>query len=41
VDLLTPLRLEVRSLARGLLVWPRHLPYTVAAELAGFGPAAR
>jgi hypothetical protein len=36
VDLLTPLRLPVRSLARGLLVWPRHLPYAVAAELAGF-----
>ena len=37
VGLLTPLRLQVRSLARGLLVWPRHLPYAVAAELAGFG----
>lgn len=37
VDLLTPLRLQIRSLARGLLVWPRHLPYAVAAELAGFG----
>jgi hypothetical protein len=41
VDLLTPLRLQVRQLARGLLVWPRHLPYAVAAELAGFGPTAR
>jgi len=41
VDLLTPFRLQVRSLARGLLVWPRHLPYAVAAELAGFGPGAR
>ena len=40
VDLLTPLRLQVRSLARGLLVWPRHLPYAVAAELAGFGVPA-
>jgi hypothetical protein len=40
VDVLTPLRLQVRSLARGLLVWPRHLPYAVAAELAGFGAAA-
>jgi hypothetical protein len=39
-DLLTPLRLQVRSLARGLLVWPRHLPYAVAAELAGFGTSA-
>ncbi len=37
VDQLTPLRLQVRSLARGLLAWPRHLPYAVAAELAGFG----
>lgn len=41
VEVLTPLRLQVRSLARGLLVWPRHLPYAVAAELAGFGAAAR
>lgn len=40
VDLLTPLRLQVRSLARGLLVWPRHLPYAVAAELAGFAVPA-
>jgi hypothetical protein len=39
VDVLTPLRLRIRSLARGLLVWPRHLPYAVAAELAGFGSA--
>ncbi len=39
VEFLTPLRLQVRSLARGLLVWPRYLPYTVAAELAGFGRA--
>jgi hypothetical protein len=41
VDVLTPLRLQIRSLARGLLVWPRHLPYAVAAELAGFVIAAR
>jgi len=41
VHLLTPLRPRIRSLARGLLAWPRHLPYAVAAELAGFGaPAA-
>ncbi|HEX7163193.1 MAG TPA: M50 family metallopeptidase [Trebonia sp.] len=39
VDVLTPLRLQIRSLARGLLVWPHHLPYAVAAELAGFGTA--
>jgi hypothetical protein len=41
VELLTPLRLQVRTLARGLLVWPRHLPYAVAAELAGFAVPAR
>ncbi|MGH3252171.1 MAG: hypothetical protein ACRDOI_38995, partial [Trebonia sp.] len=35
-DVLTPLRPQIRSLARGLLVWPRHLPYAVAAGLAGF-----
>jgi Peptidase M50B-like len=40
VDKLTPLRLQIRDLARGLLVWPRHLPYAVAAELAGFAAAA-
>ncbi|WP_045878608.1 hypothetical protein [Pseudofrankia sp. DC12] len=39
VDQLTPWRPGVRSLARGLLVWPRHLPYAVAAELAGPPPA--
>ena len=38
-DLLTPLRLQIRILARGLLVWPRYLPYAVAAGLAGFGGA--
>jgi hypothetical protein len=36
VRLLTPLRPQIRSLARGLLAWPRHLPYAVAADLAGF-----
>jgi hypothetical protein len=41
VDVLTPLRLAIRSLARGLLTWPRPLPYAVAAELAGFGSSAR
>ncbi len=40
VDVLTPLRLQVRTLARGLLAWPRYLPYAVAADLAGFGAAA-
>jgi hypothetical protein len=41
VDLLTPLRPQVRTLARGLLAWPRHLPYAVAADLAGFAVPAR
>jgi hypothetical protein len=41
VDRLTPLRLPVRALARGLLAWPRHLPHAVAAELAGLGSPAR
>ncbi|MBL7492195.1 hypothetical protein I6A60_30370 [Frankia sp. AgB1.9] len=39
VDRLTPLRPGVRTLARGLLVWPRHLPYAVAAALAAPLPA--
>jgi len=34
VEALTPMRLQIRLLARGLLVWPRHLPYAVAAALA-------
>lgn len=38
VERLTPLRSRIRALARGLLVWPRHLPYAVAAELAAPGP---
>jgi hypothetical protein len=41
VDVLTPLRLQVRTLARGLLAWPRHLPYAVAADLAGFAVPTR
>lgn len=32
---LTPLRPSVRRLARALLVHPRHLPYQVAAAVAG------
>ena len=36
VRLLTPLRPRIRDLARGMLVHPRHLPYAVAATLAGF-----
>lgn len=38
VRLLTPLRPRIRELARALLVHPRHLPYEVAAAIAGFGP---
>jgi len=37
VRLLTPLRPRIRDLARGMLVHPRHLPYAVAAAVAGFG----
>ncbi len=33
-QLLLPLRLSVRQVARGLLVHPRHLPYQVVAALA-------
>jgi hypothetical protein len=33
-ELLTPLRVQIRQLARALLVHPRHLPYGVAAALA-------
>jgi hypothetical protein len=35
VQVLTPLRPRIARLARGLLVHPRHLPYTVAAAVAG------
>jgi hypothetical protein len=31
---LTPQRLRIRHLARALLVYPRHLPYAVAAAIA-------
>ena len=37
VELLTPLRPRIRQLARGLLVYPRHLPYEVAVAIAGSG----
>jgi hypothetical protein len=40
-QLLTPLRLEMRQLARSLLVHPRHLPYNVAATLAAGTLVAR
>jgi len=33
-EMLTPLRPQIRQLARALLVHPRHLPYGVAAALA-------
>lgn len=36
-ETLIPLRLQIRQLARALLVHPRHLPYNVAAMLAGAG----
>jgi hypothetical protein len=32
--MVTPLRLQIRQLARALLVHPRHIPYNVAAALA-------
>jgi hypothetical protein len=31
---LTPLRLQIRQVARALLVHPRHLPYHVVAAVA-------
>ncbi|HTX81490.1 MAG TPA: hypothetical protein VME44_04895 [Streptosporangiaceae bacterium] len=31
---LTPRRMQIRELARALLVYPRYLPYNVAAELS-------
>jgi hypothetical protein len=34
-QVLTPQRLKIRHLARALLVHPRHLPYPVAAAIAG------
>jgi Peptidase M50B-like len=33
-DLMTPLRQQIRGLARALLVHPRHVPYNVVAALA-------
>jgi hypothetical protein len=35
--LLTPLRLNIRHVARALLIHPRHLPYEVVAALANVG----
>jgi hypothetical protein len=36
-EVLTPRRLQIRQLARGMLIYPRHLPYNVASALAA-GP---
>jgi hypothetical protein len=36
-QVLTPRRLRIREVARALLVYPRHLPYQVAAAIAGGG----
>jgi hypothetical protein len=36
-QLLTPLRLTIREVARALLVHPRYLPYAVVAALTGHG----
>lgn len=36
-DMVMPLRLQIRQLARALLVHPRHIPYNVAAALAAAG----
>ena len=33
-EILTPQRLQIRQLARAMLIYPRYLPYNVAAELA-------
>lgn len=38
VQVLTPLRLQIRQLARALLVHPRYLPYEVTAAIAGVPP---
>jgi hypothetical protein len=40
VQFLTPLRPRIRDLARALLVHPRHLPYEVAAAIAGYSQTA-
>jgi len=40
-EVLTPRRLQIRQLARAMLIYPRHLPYNVAAELARTEPAGQ
>jgi hypothetical protein len=37
---LTPLRLQIRQLARGLLVHPSYLPYEVAVAIAALPPGS-
>jgi len=37
-QVLTPLRLRIREVARALLVYPRYLPYQVAAAIASLLP---
>ena len=34
-QVLTPQRMRIRQVARALLVYPRYLPYQVAAAIAG------
>lgn len=41
VDMLTPLRLPIRELARALLVHPRYLPCEVVAAIAGLPAGAQ
>jgi hypothetical protein len=36
-EMLTPMRLKIRQVARALLVHHRHLPYNVVAAIAGCG----
>ena len=38
VEVLTPLRLQIRRLARALLVHPRYLPYEVTVAIVGVPP---
>ena len=40
-QVLIPLRLRIRQVARALLVHPRHLPYQVAAAIADDGQPSR
>jgi hypothetical protein len=40
-QVLTPLRLSIRQVARALLVHPRHLPYAVIAAIAAVPPSGQ